>query len=169
MNAAGKKARTDTAAKYSLEERVRDLVAGEFLGGVGEILPVEQTRALWTDDDGSMTVFHELFGKFCSSSGILDVCGSTAVGSDGTAEFKLSDFVCIRGPAGGANFDRITPPAFVVATARADSPVHLTSQVSVQNNDILIKIFAWDPSGSPVPEVFFDWHCCVRLLKDIIG
>lgn len=157
------------APKNTLEERVRNLVAAGFLGEAGEILPIEQTRALWTDHDGSMTKFHELIGKFCSSSMILDVCGSSSVGRDGTIEFKLTDFVCIRRPTGGGGyFDRITPPAFVVATARSDSPVHLTSQVSAQNDDILIKIFAWDPSGAPVPGVLFDWHCCVRLLKDII-
>lgn len=157
-----------TRATSGIEERVRSLVAGDFLVGPAEVLPVEQTRALWTKPAGETTRFHELFGKFCSSSTILDVCGKATVGDDGTVEFKLTDLVCLRGPAAGANFNRITPPAFVVATARSDSPVHLTTQVRVQDDDVLVKILAWDASGTPVPEASVDWRCCVRLLE-VIG
>lgn len=151
------------------EKRVRDLTEAGFLGGTGEVFPVEQTRALWTDHDGSLTKHHELIGKFCSSTRILDVCGTSVMDSNGTAAIKLTDFVCIRKPAAGSNFDRVILPVFFVATARSDAPVHVTATVSGQNSDVVIKAFAWDHAGAPVPGVLIDWHCCARLLKDVIG
>jgi hypothetical protein len=152
----------------TVEERVKNLVEREFLDSPVVVRPLEQTRAYWMNPDGSATRYHELIGKFCSSSRILDICGTIRAGNDGTVEFKLTDFICLRGPAPGANFDRFTPPAFVVATARSDSPVYLTSQVRIHNNDILIKLFAWDSSGSPMPNTITDWRCCVQLVE-IIG
>lgn len=149
------------------EKRVRHLVDAGFLGGTGEVLPVEQTRGLWTDHDGSLTKFHELIGKFCTSTKILEVCGTSATGSSGTAEIKLTDFVCLRKAEAGGHYDRIILPVFFVATARSDAPVHVTAQVSTPANEIVVKVFAWNSSGVAVPGVLVDWHCCARLLKDV--
>ncbi len=154
--------------KKGSEKHVRGLKLGEF-EFPDEILPFEQTRSLWTDHDGSATKVHSFVGKYCVSTGILDVCGISATDDDGTAEINLTDFVCIRTPKAGENFDLIVLPAFFVATARSHTPIYMTSEVSGQNEDILIRVFAWNPSGAPEPNAMFDWHCCVQLLKDIVG
>jgi len=132
-----------------------------------EIL-IEWPLALSTKHKGKLTKLNLLFGKRCTSTEVLDVCGSTSTGRDGTVEFKLSDNICIPRPQAGQNFDRIISPGYFVATAHSTSPVHATFQIRVQNGDALIKLFTWDPTGNPAANVKVHWKCCVQIIE-VVG
>jgi hypothetical protein len=96
----------------------------------------------------------------CAFFNILDVSGTGVTGQDGTAELKLSNFLCRD------DFpDAFTSPAIVVATSRAQSPILVTARASVTSNerDVKIEVETWDTSGSPAPRQSFNWSCRVPI------
>lgn len=94
----------------------------------------------------------------CITMPILDVSGKGKTGGDGTVELMLSNYLCSDELP-----DAFTSPAIVVATPRAQSPVFVTARASLTSNqrDVRIRVAAWDASGSPAPNLYFNWMCRV--------
>lgn len=91
----------------------------------------------------------------CHDTNLLDVSGVSRTGADGKAEFLLSEFHCLR-----------TTPAFegpvnFLATPRSRSPVFLTVMraFTADRRDVKLTVRSWGPTGSPAPEICFDWRC----------
>jgi hypothetical protein len=109
--------------------------------------------------------------KSCAYNTLLEISGSSVTDGTGKLEFRLSDVWCYEGyaAAGRLAFDF---PIVCVATAQTDQPVFLTSlqrRVAAPpnppgiDNDIQVEVFSWGPTGSPLANVVFDWHCRVPL------
>jgi hypothetical protein len=128
----------------------------------GEILLRESVATYTEVSDGRLTS-REIgttgnSTKACARARILDVSGRARTSDDGTAELMLSDFFC-----GSRDF---TAPAVFVATPRAQSPVFVTAQASLTGDrkDVRIKIATWKVSGSPAPNLSFNWMCRVPTI-----
>jgi hypothetical protein len=105
----------------------------------------------------------------CNGQRMLDLMGSGRTGADGTVTLHVRDYVC---------WDewKIVPDdeVWVVATPRSSQPVYLTHVVQVPpvlggppptpaELDVQLRVMAWDPSGQPVPDVFFTWRAVLSV------
>jgi len=108
------------------------------------------TRDIGTTGDASKT---------CTSYEVLSVSGVNSTGSNGSIEFLLSDFICTTV---GYVFKH---PSNVVATPRGNTATFLTLTHSIFRvgaaSDLRITVFAWNPNGTPAPNIPFDWQCLV--------
>jgi hypothetical protein len=96
--------------------------------------------------------------KTCRQAGLLDVSGLARTGADGTTKFVLSDFFC------RAEGVAISYPVNFVATPRSRTPVFLTARRSLTADlDLEIEVLTWDVTGSPAPNISFDWRCRARF------
>ena len=119
-------------------------------------------------EDGNVTTTSILTSrKFCESQKLLDVSGYTSTGTSGTAQFRLTQFICFNPASFGY-------PINVVATPLASKPVFLTIQRSLVMDptntfgiDVEFQVFTWNANGAAAPNITFDWRCRVPF-EDLI-
>lgn len=148
-------------SKNPLEE-----ILGQKLGpDAMRLINLFQSVASSTPSSGSTTQRHLIVARpnQCYSTQFLDVTGFAITGSDGTAVFRLTNFICHAG-------ERFTQPINVVATPFSSTPCFLTMVHSLVNNgdDVEIKVSSWDADGAPAPQVAFNWRCRVELLTLVL-
>jgi len=98
--------------------------------------------------------------KECFDTSILDINGRGRTNGDGVIELKLSNFLCRDDLP-----DAFIPPAIVVATPLTKSPVFVTARASLTSDekDVDIIVQSWDASGSPAPNISFNWICRIPI------
>lgn len=92
----------------------------------------------------------------CYIGDSLDLGGKAQTGTDGKVSWKLSNFICGPGPA------KLDEPVSFVATARANHPIIITSDIVKTGGDLEIDVYSWELSGEPAPETRFSWRCWVH-------
>jgi hypothetical protein len=147
-------------------ERTKELIMDALTSD--SVIGLEFTRGIYIRHEGSLSKERLFGGKFCSSARLIDICASSRTDENGRTTIALRDFVCLAEPAAGANFERLSPPVFFVATPRTDTAVHVTHQVRVIDSEPTIEVFSWDAGGNATRRVPFDWHCCVQVFE-IVG
>lgn len=121
-----------------------------------------------TDESTFVTLNYPIIfrPKECRPARLMDISGFGATGSNGQSVFRLSDFICFDSPPRANRFQQ---PVNVVATPRSSDPCFLTVTHSLVNvdsfnaADVEIKVFTWDASGAPAPNIAFDWRCRVDI------
>jgi hypothetical protein len=104
----------------------------------------------------------------CYLTRLLDLMGYGRTGADGSVILHLRDFVCWEEWKFGSEDE-----VWVVATPRSSDPVYLTHLVQTPPQigpppesvdvDMQIRIFTWDPTGQPKPNVFFTWRAVLTV------
>jgi hypothetical protein len=117
--------------------------------------------------------------KRCEPADLLDVSGIATTANDGKSVFRLTDFICLDNgltfahPVQGEGLF-FAQPINVVATPLSSKPFFLTVLHSLAKDeggnvvDVEIHASSWDASGTPAPNVSFDWRCRVGLLTIIL-
>lgn len=155
------------ASKLDLRKYFEAILGREFVDlSDGEVLLREST-GLFSDDRGQ-EISREINStgdstKACGERRLLSVGGNTVTGTDGKAEFFLSDFHC----------NSIVPknPIILVATAQSQDPVFVTTRAFLIKRedgvkDVRIEIYTWEPTGTPAQFKLVKWFC--RLPYDPI-
>ena len=157
-------AKDDDELKRQLEK-----LAGRDIDLTSEALRVSlfhvtSTYNFESGNVASQSIF--LPGIRCRQTNLLDAGGVVGTGSDGKRTFLLSEFVCLPQ-------DRLlAEPVNIVATARTDKPVFVTTQHTLvdptdfRRSNVQITIFSWTAAGDPAPNVAVDWRC--RVVSEII-
>ena len=119
--------------------------------------------AVYSTQLGIVTTTHFLLPwKSCEGTNLLDVSGYSATGADGKRIFLLSDFIRDK-------FSYLHP-ANVLVTPMPITPspcyTHQMSRALKLDpnspslfNDVEITVFTWNPTGTPAPNITFDWRC----------
>ena len=99
----------------------------------------------------------------CVSSELLDVAGFVVTSSNGTANLRVTAFLCPN--EAGRQYKE---PVNIVATAASATPIVVTvthslvtTPPSTDAADVQINIFTWDAKGAPAPNVGVNWRCRV--------
>jgi hypothetical protein len=95
---------------------------------------------------------------------LLEATGVLSTLADGKRVFHVSDVMCPQGE--GVSFGS-GEPINVVATPLGESRIFLTMTYllipqgpdPLVHPDVQMTVFAWNPDGSPAPNVMFDWRC----------
>lgn len=100
--------------------------------------------------------------KACRERGLFSIGGLTVTGSDGKAEFLISEHHCHRAVPG----DLVVPehPVIFVATAQSAEPVFVTSRTFLAKDadglpDLRVEIYTWEPGGAPAGTRLVKWFC----------
>lgn len=134
------------------EEEVQgDMALREYIG-IGTSLEY----GFSTSKDISIVGDHS---KHCSWVYVLDVSGRASTDPDGNIEFLLSEFHCLSFDLSRADLQN---PVHIIATPLLGSdPVLLSTYgIVTSDNDVKIKVRAWNLSGEPVKKSFY-WRCRV--------
>jgi hypothetical protein len=153
------------ATKPADVQKNLEAILGEKLPqGAVQRIKLMQAVASSTISDGFTTLRNILILRpnQCYQSRLLDVSGIANTGTDGTARFRLTAFLCQGGP--------FAPPINVVATPLSLTPCFLTLNHTLVNNgdDVEIQVFTWNADGAPAPLVSFDWRCRVELPQIVV-
>ena len=153
------------ASKLDLRKYFEAILGREFVDlSDGEVLLRESTGLF--SDDGGQEISREINStgastKACGERSLLSVGGITVTGTDGKAEFFLSDFHCHSG-----RDNSIVPknPIIFVATAQSQDPVFVTTRTFLINRDngvkdVRIEIYTWEPNGDPAQSKLVKWFC----------
>ncbi len=99
----------------------------------------------------------------CAFSELLDVGAFASIPDTGNVTLRLKGFLC---PNDSHYF---AAPINIVATPVSATPMFATVMHSFifdqfhQATDVEFKIFAWDATGKPAPNVTVDWRCRVPV------
>jgi hypothetical protein len=146
------------------------LLANEYSAEERKSLRLFFKTASWNRiEDANVTTTNILTpGKSCESQKLLDVSGYASTGANGTARFRLTQFICFN----PASFDY---PMNVVAVPLTSKPVFLTVQRSLVMDptnsfgiDVEFEVFTWDANGAAAPNITFDWRCRVPFFDLIL-
>ena len=88
----------------------------------------------------------------------IDAAGQLSTGDDGTITWRLTDVMCPDG------IPIVKGPASFVATPITPEPIYLTTRIVFPSppEDLIVRVFTWDSSGTAAPNVAFSWRCRVR-------
>ncbi len=147
-------------AKEPSQEHLQAIVGRELSAEETARIRFIHAVASSTSDDGTTTLRNLIVPRpnSCYGTRYLDVAGFATTGSDGTRQFRLTDFLCHTG-------ERFGQPINVVATPLSDRPRFLTLRHTLVNDgeDVEIQVWSWDTGGTPAASVSFDWRCRVEL------
>ena len=89
----------------------------------------------------------------------LDMTGVSTTDSNGKSVFGVAALLPYK-------IQHLAEPVTIVATPHGSVPSFLTAEHTFvvdpstsQVSDLEITVQAWDPNGSPSPDVTFDWRC----------
>ena len=111
--------------------------------------------------------------KRCNKSLSVDIAGTHQTGSDGHAEWLLSDFICEQPPGIGSQAAVWDEPVSFVATPRVDvgppivvsgsANVFLTADIELVDggSDVRVKVMTWNAAGKPAGSVRYSFRCRV--------
>lgn len=132
--------------------------------GVLEPNPSPRGVSIYSQMSGFRTVVTPESGgdgitnKDCEAIQLLHICGGGQTNvRTGKGVLRLSNYACMSADALQARH------VYFVATPHSATPVFFTSEVVVQQGEIIITVHGWRLDGFPSGRVAFDWHCCVEL------
>ena len=148
------------ATKSDTKKQLEAIMGTKIADDALPLITLFQDVAISTNTP-SRTTQRNLIANFpnrCTDSRVLDVSGFAQTLNNGQIVFKLSNFLC---PAG----EIFSLPINVLATPIASRPFYVTVLHTLINNntDVEIKVFSWNPNGSPAPNVPFNWRCRVEF------
>lgn len=148
-----------------------EAILGYEIGEIEDrVFALRSRTAIWSKELDSAHLTSREFGttgdstKACFKLPVLSISGLTLTGSDGKAEFLLSEYYCLPAVGAGEPPESPTSPIIFVATAQSRDPVFVTTLVSEVSapgvtTDVRVEIFTWKPNGSPAGSKLVKWFC----------
>ena len=155
--------------KKDIKKDLESLLSNQFSAEELKSIQLFFKTASWNRiEDGNVTTTNILFPrKFCESQKLLDVSGYGFTGANGTATFRLTQYICFNPASFGY-------PMNVVGTPLTSKPFYLTIERSLVMDptntfgvDVEFVVFTWDAKGNAAPNIPFDWRCRVPF-EDLI-
>jgi hypothetical protein len=154
----------------NLKKRIEEITGKEIDASAEQLITFAYPVGSAFYEQNSEVLWRRIIwpGQFCVSPvTLLDASGRSTTGSDGKSVFLLSYFICRSN-----NF--FSEPVFLLATPYAANPCYITvthqivPDPNTVPNDVQITAYAWSASGTPAPNISFDWRCRVVSTPIII-